>query len=83
MSGNINTPPPPFALTEVEKNSQVWFRIAAYLTEQLRIARARNDHMMHEQETWMLRGDIKRLKLLLALGEDRPNIPTGHYADPP
>jgi hypothetical protein len=83
MRGPINEPPPPFALTEVEKNSQVWFRIAAYLTEQLRIARARNDFAQPEQDTWLLRGDIRRLKSLLALGEDRPNIPTGHYADPP
>jgi hypothetical protein len=63
---------PPFELTAGEKLSPLWLRLKAHLEEQLRMQRARNDHNSNEQETALTRGDIRRLKATIALGDDRP-----------
>lgn len=66
--------PVPFALTNGEKLSPVWVRLKAHFEEELARARARNDDIkLGEVGTALVRGEIKRLKALIALGdEDRP-----------
>lgn len=62
-----------FELTAGEKASPVWIRLTTYLQAELDLARARNDSpKLSEHDTATLRGDIKRLKALIALNEDRP-----------
>jgi hypothetical protein len=63
---------PSFALTDRDKASDVWLRLRAHLTDRLADARLRNDQVLSEPETAMLRGEIRCLKRLLALGDDRP-----------
>lgn len=61
-----------FELTNGEKLSPVWLRLKAHLEEELQLCRLKNDHPRKEDETAALRGDIRRLKALIALGDDRP-----------
>lgn len=65
-------PDPPFILTENEKATLLWARIKGHLNDKLAAARRRNDTPQSEQETAMLRGEIKTLKGIIALGDDRP-----------
>ena len=63
----------PFELTAGEKVSPLWVRLKTHLESELDLARKRNDNpKLTEHETAALRGDIKRLKLILSLGDDRP-----------
>lgn len=64
-----------FELTEGEKAHPLWARLKSHLEEQLRVCRARNDGLLSEMETAMLRGQIKAIKAIIRLGEARP--PTG------
>ena len=74
--------PEPFALTAHDKASSLWLRLREHLTERLDDARRRNDsETLTEQETAALRGRIKCLKALVALGDDRP-IVTGEDETP-
>lgn len=62
-----------FELSAGEKISPLWLRLTAYLEDQLKLQRARNDANQSEFDTAIIRGDIKRLKAMLALGnDDRP-----------
>lgn len=65
--------PVQFELTNGEKLSPLWARLKAYFEAELALTRSRNDNAkLTEHETATLRGDIKRLKAMLALGDDRP-----------
>lgn len=61
-----------FDLTEGEKSHPLWHRLKAYLTDRLETARISNDRALSEHETAALRGEIKTLKALISLGDDRP-----------
>lgn len=65
----------PFTLTNNDRLQPVWLKLKAYLTQELEAARKRNDNpQLSEQDTAAIRGDIKRLKALLALNEDDPAL---------
>lgn len=61
-----------FELSPSEKASGLWARLHAHLQDRLAAARVRNDHIVPESETAALRGDIRTLKALIALNDDRP-----------
>lgn len=63
-----------FQLSDYDKSTLLWARLKVHLEERLTEARRRNDAPLTEQETAMLRGEIKSLRRLLALGEDRPPL---------
>lgn len=62
----------PFDLTDGEKMHPLWLRLKAHLEKQLQSLRERNDRPQAELETATLRGHIKCLRVILALGDDRP-----------
>lgn len=70
-----------FELTTADKLSSLWLRIRAHLEDRLSDARRRNDAMLTEHETASLRGEIRTLKRIIALGDDRPM--TDDEAQPP
>jgi hypothetical protein len=73
-----------FALTANDKASSLWLRLRAHLEERLSAARMVNDNAsLSEQDTAALRGRIRLLKSLIALGDDRPVITTGNGEDAP
>ena len=73
----------PFALTAHDKAQGLWLRLEAHFNEMLATARLRNDNeTLTEQQTAALRGRIKCLKSLIALGDDRPDL-TGNDEQPP
>lgn len=63
-----------FQLTPSDKASQVWHRLKIELDRRLSHARLRNDQPLPEADTAALRGEIRTLKNLIALGEDRPPV---------
>lgn len=72
-----------FELSDLEKHQTLWFRIKTHLEDRLADARRRNDASLSEADTAALRGEIKCLKRLIALGDDRPLIVTGDGDQPP
>ena len=74
--------PEPFTLSEQDKAQGLWLRFKDHLLERLASARIRNDGALDGFETASLRGEIRTLKRILALGDDRPVIPT-EYDQPP
>jgi hypothetical protein len=73
----------PFTLTEADKAQNLWLRLKVYFAARLELARIRNDDaMLTEQATAAIRGEIKTLKGLIALGDDRPVITTGDDGAP-
>lgn len=66
--------PEHFTLITSDKASGLWLRLLAHLQSRLADARARNDKPLTELETAALRGEIKCLKSLIALGNDRPLV---------
>ena len=71
-----------FRLTPDDKATALWVRLKAHLDECLMLARIRNDRALTEMETAWLRGEIKTLKRILALGDVRPVL-TGDGEQPP
>lgn len=71
-----------FILTAAEKSSPVWFKLKGYLEQRLERARGRNDEPQLADATATLRGEIKALKGLLALGNELPPIPTAGEGGP-
>lgn len=69
-----------FELTYADKASGLWLRLSAHLEYRLADARIKNDRPLTEFETAMLRGEIKAIKRILALGNDRPM--TGETSHP-
>lgn len=61
-----------FTLSAHDKAQGLWLRLNAHLEERLTDARVRNDASLTEPETAMLRGEIRCLKKLINLGDDRP-----------
>jgi len=70
-----------FELSEHDKSQGLWVRLKAHLEDRLAAARVRNDASLPEHETATIRGEIKALKRLLALGDSRPM--TGDDYQPP
>jgi hypothetical protein len=65
-----------FTLTEPDKAQGLWLRLREHLADRLADARKRNDGPLDPHETASLRGEIRTLKRIIALGDDRPVIPT-------
>ena len=63
-----------FELTEHDKVQGLWLRLRAHLDDRLAAARLRNDGALSEYQTASLRGEIKTLKHIIALGDDRPDM---------
>lgn len=63
-----------FKLTPTEAASELWRKVDRYLTQRLERARERNDGPLSLDETAMVRGEIKSLKGLQALGQIKPPI---------
>ena len=71
-----------FQLAAHEKASHLWQRLRAHLEDRLAFARMRNDAvLLSEHDTAALRGEIRSLKRLIALGDDPPM--TGNDEQPP
>lgn len=70
-----------FQLSEHDKAQGLWLRLKAHLEERLALKRIRNDTLLGEYETALLRGEIKCLKRIISLGDDRP-IMTGGEQPP-
>lgn len=72
-------PEPTFELSVGERNTDLWKRIEQYIESRLRRARIRNDGdlegRLDPEVAACIRGEIRALKSLMALGRDRP--PTG------
>lgn len=66
-------------LTPSEVNTPVWHKLERYLRRRLEAARERNDGPLTADETAAVRGEIKALKGLLALG--RPLLPVESSTD--
>lgn len=66
----MNTPEPPFTLTESERTSGLWLRLEGYWKGRLERLRAQNDGDRSEAETAKLRGQIAELKASLSLGRE-------------
>jgi hypothetical protein len=63
-----------FEFTRHDRGTAVWVRLKAHLEDRLAAARQRNDVTQSEIDTAMLRGEIKCLKRLIALDDDRPYL---------
>lgn len=61
-----------FELSDNDRAQGLWLRLRAHLEDRLTDARRRNDAVQPEPETAALRGEIRTLKRLIALGNDRP-----------
>jgi hypothetical protein len=61
-----------FELTQHDKAQGLWLRLCAHFEGRLAEARMRNDKPLSKLETASLRGEIRCLKALIRLGEDRP-----------
>jgi hypothetical protein len=70
-----------FDLTKLERASPVWARLKGHMQDRLATMRLRNDNPQTEAETAVLRGEIRCLKSLLALDNDRPFL-TGQDDQP-
>jgi hypothetical protein len=71
-----------FTLTAAEKSSPLWFKLKSYLEQRLERARGRNDGPLSTEDTALVRGEIKALKGLLALGKELPPIETASEPGP-
>lgn len=60
-----------FFLTDGDKLNPAWVKLLEHMKERLAAARAKNDHTQSEIDTAILRGQIKELKYLIGLAEDR------------
>lgn len=64
---------PRFALTQADRQSQVWLKLAEHLEQKLKNLRGKNDGEDLDQiQTAHIRGQIKLAKGLLDLGKDEP-----------
>lgn len=65
-------------LSNGDKTSPTWLKLAEHLKDQLRIARIKNDNeKLTEQQTASIRGQIQTLKRIIALGESTPPVDLG------
>lgn len=64
-----------FALSDGERISPFWARFKAYLELKLEESRKKNDDVsLDEKATAEMRGQIRCLKALIALGNERPIV---------
>ena len=63
-----------FILNDFDKSQGLWLRLREHMEERLAFARQCNDKVQPEDQTAVLRGEIKCLKGLIALGDDRPVV---------
>jgi hypothetical protein len=61
-----------FQLTDGEKAHPLWARLRAHLEGRLDEMRRRNDAPQSEQDTAALRGQIRSIQGIIALGDSRP-----------
>ena len=62
-----------FELSDGEKMHPLWARLKAQFQNQLQVLRVKNDSSkLTEHETAEIRGHIKCLKAIIAVGDDRP-----------
>lgn len=61
-----------FILTDGERRHPLWLRLKAHFEEKMLEARGKNDGPLSEADTATLRGQIKCLKGLIALGDEMP-----------
>lgn len=73
MAIEDNTPPP-FILTNSEKQSGLWMRLENHFKDRLETLRKQNDGDLTEIQTARLRGQIATFGTLLRLGKDMPPI---------
>lgn len=66
------TPPPSFALTQIERGDPLWVKLKAYLLVRLDRARADLEKPLDEPATAHLRGQIAELRALLGLDREMP-----------
>lgn len=72
-----------FTLSAAERSNPLWHKLKLYLDHKLERARAQiEDPTLSEPLTQALRGEIKALKGLLALGKELPPITTADDAGP-
>lgn len=64
----------PEILTKFDLSQPTWIKVKNYLEAELLKLRVRNDEDMNEVETALLRGEIKRIKMLLALEKEPVEI---------
>ncbi|UOF76806.1 hypothetical protein [Caudoviricetes sp.] len=64
-------------LTALEKESSAWKKVSAMANERLRVNRIKLEGNLNEIETALVRGRIRELCELLALGEE-PEPAMGH-----
>lgn len=57
-------------LSDFERHHALWKKISDHLTEQVRVARAKNDGDLDPIETARLRGRISAFKEIIALGDE-------------
>jgi hypothetical protein len=72
----------PFHLSENDRAQGLWLRLKAHLEERLDAKRKQNDSALSKMQTAALRGEIKALRDLIALGNDRPFV-TGNEDQSP
>lgn len=60
-----------FTLSAHDKVQGLWLRLKAHLDERLLDARRRNDNPLSEIDTATLRGEIRALKHILGLADER------------
>lgn len=69
---DLRKPMQAFELTSGERHSPLWARLKEHLEARLHQARSKNDGIQSEQSTADLRGEIRTLKGLIALGTEPP-----------
>lgn len=62
-----------FELSDGEKHHPLWARLKAHFETQLERLHVRNERQQTDLETATIRGEIKLLRRIIALGDDRPN----------
>lgn len=65
-------PEPPFSLTDGERGTDLWRRLAEYMTARRDRLRIKNDSPLSPEETANVRGEIAALTSLIRLGTPRP-----------
>jgi hypothetical protein len=73
------TDPEEFKLTAAERFSSTWARISEHLEARLAECRRKNDGNLSFDETTKLRGQIKELQYLLAVGIPDEPVPMADH----
>lgn len=68
------TPDPVFALTDRDRESDLWRRLLAHLNQSLDSLRKQNDTPTDEVLTANTRGRIAQIKALIALDKPPPDL---------